>query len=303
MKSKKVIVGVFLFLACAIGSCGAGSGIQYDFSRELAKLKGKEINESSGLACSRINKGVFWTHNDSGDTPRIFAIDRKGRTLATVTIRNAKSVDWEDMCSFAINGKSYLLLADVGDNARRRKYVTLYLVKEPKLKAKKFNRKFTIPLVQKINFTYAGGPDNCQAVAVDPISKTVVIITKGKKEIYLLKIPVKPTNETFVLKRVGKLNIMSPTGMDISPDGRRAVVVTYLSGYEYVRQPKESWADAFKRKPRVLLLPLRRQGESICFGPDGRNLYLTSEKVPAPLIEIPAKKEKKKSKSAAKDNS
>lgn len=282
----------FLFVACVIASCGAESGIQYGSGEELARLEAGEINESSGLACSRINKAVFWTHNDSGDKPRIFAVSRNGRTLATVNIRNAKAVDWEDMCSFVIGGKSYLLLADTGDNARRRKYVTLYLVEEPRLDVKKFNRKFTIPFVQKINFTYTSGPDDCEAVAVDPISKTIVIVTKCKKELYLLKIPTKPTNETFVLKRAGKLGIPSPTGMDISPDGRRAVVVTYLSGYEYNRKPNESWADAFAHEPRMIFLPLRAQGETICFGPGGRNLYLTSEKVPTPLIKIPAKQKK-----------
>jgi hypothetical protein len=291
MKPKRVIAALFFFVPCVIASCSVGSGIQYGSSRELVKLKGKEINESSGLACGKINKGVFWTHNDSGDKPRIFAIDRSGRTLATVNIRNAKAVDWEDMCSFMLNGKSYLLLGDTGDNKGTRKCVTLYLVEEPKLDLKKFNRKLTIPFKQKINFTYADGPDDCEAVAVDPIDKVVAIVTKGKKQLYLLKlkIPAKPTDETFVLQCVGKLDIPSPTGMDISPDARRAVVVTYLWGYEYTREANESWADAFKRSPQTIHLPLRKQGETICFGPDGRNLYLTSEKTPTPLIEIPAK--------------
>jgi hypothetical protein len=75
--------------------------------------------------------------------------------------------------------------------------------------------------------------------------------------------------------------------MDISPDGRRAVVLTYGSAYEYTRLGKESWGDAFARKGRELKMPTRRQGESICYGPDGKTLYLTSEKLPTPLLEVP----------------
>ena len=38
---------------------------------------------------------------------------------------------------------------------------------------------------------------------------------------------------------------------------------------------------------REIGMPLRIQGESICYGPDGKTLYLTSEKLPTPLWEVP----------------
>ena len=75
--------------------------------------------------------------------------------------------------------------------------------------------------------------------------------------------------------------------MDISPDGLRAVVLTYGNAYEYVRGPKETWAEGFGREPRVIKMPRRAQGESICYGHDGTTLYLTSEKLPTPLLEVP----------------
>ena len=31
-----------------------------------------ELRESSGLGISRTRPGVFWTHNDSGDRPRLY---------------------------------------------------------------------------------------------------------------------------------------------------------------------------------------------------------------------------------------
>ena len=77
-----------------------------------------------------------------------------------------------------------------------------------------------------------------------------------------------------------------PTDMDISPDGRRAVILTYRDAYEYRRGRDESWAKAFARKPRRLKMPWRMQGEAIAYGTDGRTLYLVSEGKSQPLWEI-----------------
>ncbi len=44
------------------------------------------INEASGLAASRRNDGVLYTHNDSGDTGRVFAITTQGFTVGILII-------------------------------------------------------------------------------------------------------------------------------------------------------------------------------------------------------------------------
>lgn len=56
------------------------------------------INEASGLAASRRHPGVLYTHNDSGDQARIFALDSEdGRTLAEYQITPSDNYDWEDL--------------------------------------------------------------------------------------------------------------------------------------------------------------------------------------------------------------
>ena len=75
--------------------------------------------------------------------------------------------------------------------------------------------------------------------------------------------------------------------MDISPDGLRAVVLTYGHAREYARRADESWSKAFARKERIIVMPRRKQGESICYGEDGKTLYLTSEGKSQPLWEVP----------------
>ena len=96
------------------------------------------------------------------------------------------------------------------------------------------------------------------------------------------------TTASVTARVVAEIVIQTVVAMDISPDGMRAVLLTYGPAYEYVRWQGETWAEAFARFPRTIVTPPRSQGESICFGPKGLNLYLTSEKLPAPLWEVPA---------------
>ena len=263
--------------------------IQYAKGRQIAILADKQINESSGLACGWVNRGVFWTHNDSGDKPRIFAFNAKGQNLATCTIAGAKALDWEDMCSFGMGRSAILLIGDVGDNSRKRSHRTLYAVHEPRLDLGRRNAKVSLKLAQSINYRYSEGPQNCESIAVDPTTRTIYLITKvlgGTCKAYALPWPKRTSSKVIEIKPIATLKIAIATAMDISPDGRRAVVLTYGSAYEYTRTGKETWGEALARQGRVLDMPPRRQGESICYGPDGKTLYLTSEKLPTPLLEV-----------------
>ena len=276
---------------------GEAERITYGKGRELAKLANRIIDESSGLACGRRNKGVFWTHNDSGGRTRIFALNHKGEDLATVEIAGAQARDWEDMASFTAGGKHLLLLADVGDNAAERMACTLYAVQEPPLRPGARAAKPTVRVAQAIPFRYEDGPHNCESVGVDPTSRTIYLVSKerGRKcKVYELPWPKRGATRPAVARAIATLAIPAATGMDISPDGLRAVVLTYAHALEYVRRPGETWARGFSRKGRLILVPRRKQGESICYGADGKTLYLTSEKLPTPLLEVPVVAKKSK---------
>ena len=78
------------------------------------------VVEASGIAASWRVNGVWWVHNDSGDSARVFAIGSDGRDLGEFALSGATAVDWEDIVAgpgpaFAV---SYLYLADIGDNAK-----------------------------------------------------------------------------------------------------------------------------------------------------------------------------------------
>ena len=250
---------------------------------EQVTIANKKIHESSGLAHSLRYKGLLWTHNDSGSKAVVYGVGLDGKDHGAVKIKGATSVDWEDMCSFYKNKTPYLLIADVGDNKERRKNLTLHILEEPKPGTK------SVEVQQTIRFTYEDGPHNCESIAVDRSTNTAYLVTKKKENecgIYALHIPHSPTTKTLKAKRIGTIPAFLATGMDISPDGKKAVIVTYLLALEYTRKANETWAQAFAKKPTILQVPPRSQGEAICYGLDSSTLYLTSEKLPAPLFKL-----------------
>ena len=98
------------------------------------------IEEMSGIVRSRWQENVWWVHNDSGDEPRLFAIDSTGAVHAApwhagdyatgaaadtsskpawpgVQIGAATHIDYEDVAA----GDSTLYLGDIGNNGNARR--------------------------------------------------------------------------------------------------------------------------------------------------------------------------------------
>lgn len=89
-------------------------------SNEIAQFD-DILEESSGLAW---HDGKLWTHNDSGDSARLFQVDPQGTILREVMVSNVRNVDWESMAHDA----EYLYIADTGNNANRRSQLQIYRI-------------------------------------------------------------------------------------------------------------------------------------------------------------------------------
>jgi hypothetical protein len=273
-------------LSAAANDCGV---VKYGRPRELGRFEDKRINESSGIARSLLRKDCFWTHND-GNTPRLYCIDKQGEIVGLVRLQDAEFEDCEDIASFTRGGKNYLLYGDVGDNDFDRREYRLHLFEEPVLKGggKKPQR---VDVAMTIAFRYPDGTHNCEAVAVDPTSGKVYLVTKEEVQstkIYELELPAEPLARPLEAKLVARLDVRMAAALDISPDGRRAMLLTDRAAYEFSRAADEDWRAGFNRSPCRLATPPRQNGESICYGDDGKTLYLTSEGRGEPLWEIPA---------------
>lgn len=293
---KRILGKLGVTVACVVASVLAAAGttprIAYQRPNKLAVLANEKINESSGLACGRRNPGVFWTHNDSGGKPRLFALNLKGEDLATFDIAGANARDWEDIASVRMGKRDLLLIADTGNNLNLAMPGRVYVVAEPKLDTHKRKVRSKLKCIQCIRFRLEDGWFDSESMGVDPVRKRIYFVTKPRKKgqqstAYELRWPVQPSRKVFLAKRLTVLKgVNTATAMDISPDGLRAVVLTYGHAYEYLRRKDETWAEGFARPPRVIVMPRRSQGESICYGADGKTLYLTSENLPTPLWQV-----------------
>jgi len=259
----------------------------------LCELENVRVTESSGVAASHRVEGVYWTHNDSGDGANLYAFDEKGTDLGTYTLSGAKSIDWEDMASAKVGGVSYLYVADVGDNARVRKEVVVYRVREPE--AKMGNH--TITKFDAYSLKYPDGAHDCEALIVTP-KEELILITKertGHPGVYMASI--RNSKDSYTLVKLGELKMDNAvqanrwvTGADMSPDGKFVVVRTYFTAYLYDNMStlydnsKGFW---FEQAPRLLRIPFEKQGEGICFDMFKNRLLTTSEGKPCRVSIVP----------------
>lgn len=270
--------------------------VEYDKPIQRGELENPAITESSGLAVSRVHPNLYWTHNDSGHGAALFAVGGAGEDRAQFTVVGLRNRDWEDIASFTLDDKSYLLVGDVGDNQQTHEHGTLILIAEPEVKDTDHQRRGMLRPERLVHFIYEDGPGNCEAIAVDTTKRKVLLIQKvalGACGVYELPLEDNADDDArrmHTASRIGQLWINMVTAADISPDGRRLIVGTYGPSYELTRTGDESWADALKKQPRRLDMPQRRQGESLCYDTDGESLVLTSEKRPTPLWHVPAMK-------------
>jgi hypothetical protein len=233
----------------------------------------------------------------------LYRIGLNGEDLGSVTVPDAQAGDWEDIAAFDDAGGPALLIGDIGDNFSLRKTSTLYAVRDG-------GRDEGVRLLWKLPFRYADGTRDCEALAVDPIRREILLITKRDKppRIYRLPLPDQPPRGEQIARFAGELpNLLplktderlraplaspfynSPTAFDVSRDGLAAVVVTPRDAYLYRRSPLESWADALQRPGQVIGLPRFSEIEAGALSADGRWLYIGSEGRPAPFarIELP----------------
>src|SRR5262249_46522284 len=92
------------------------------------------LRELSGFAASRVHRGIFWAHNDSGNVLALYAMRADGSIAATFPLRGATARDPEDIavgpCSAGAD-RSCIYLGDIGDNGARRTSVQILKVTEP----------------------------------------------------------------------------------------------------------------------------------------------------------------------------
>jgi hypothetical protein len=250
-------------------------------ARVTGRVGAAEATELSGLALSRSNRGVLWTHNDSGDLPRVFAVAPDGRLLADVAVTGAENVDWEDIAVGPAPGAGdALYIGDIGDNAARRSFVVVYRVPEPQLAG---GMPGATAAARALRLRYPDRPHDAEALLVDPSSGAIFIVTKylgGTARVFAAG--ARAGNTATTLRRAGTMSLgfgEEITAGDVSADGRTIVLRTYDRAFVWSRRGGESVASALRRRPctaRADLL-VEGQAEALALTRDGRAFYTVPE--------------------------
>ncbi|MDJ0916890.1 MAG: hypothetical protein QNJ05_03935 [Woeseiaceae bacterium] len=268
----------------------------------IGRIDIPEVDEASGLARSQRDPDLMWVHNDDGK-PRVYAFDRAGQKRGRLTLEDARNRDWEDMSSFTLDGKPYLLIADVGDNMRRRKSVILYIVEEPDLGD---DDKVRSDTAWEIELRFPDGPRDVESVTVDIENERVLLLSKRDLPPVLYSVPLRPEeDDTVTATRLGEIRSLppprrsdvvaapkskswfwQPTAIDLHGD--TAVILTYRALYWYNRQQGESWFDALNRKPERQSLGRIPNAESAAINADRSAAVVTVERKRPPFYRAPS---------------
>lgn len=288
-----------LLLALPAIATAAAPGLRWSPAEYAGTFIDPALDEVSGMAASHAQPGLYWAHNDSGNEPKLILVRPNGERVASLKAEGAINTDWEDVASFTLDGRSYLLVADTGDNGGIRETLTLWVFEEPA--APKDGD--SLRLAWKVDFRWQDGARDCEAVAVDAARGEVLLISKKRVPPEIYRLPLRPAAGMQIAELLGKIQgVEQPseadlklnpvygryrsqiTAADLSPNGRVLAILNYHSIYFLVRQPNEAWADTLKRPPSQLRYPWLPQAEALAWSIDGRSLLVASEQQPYPIL-------------------
>jgi hypothetical protein len=257
---------------------------------EIGKLD-SAVSESSGMAISRKIPNRSYRHNDSGDRARFFVMDVDGSNARRVTVTGANPYDWEDMAIGPCDRTSdCLFFGDIGDNDRRRKTLELVVVRE------RATFPASVAADYRVTLRYPDGAHNAEAMAVHP-NGSVYIATKDPVRLQLFRLKPEQWRSGTGVQTLEQVMVWDwasllpgslalgrvATAMDITPDGKRFVILTYVEAAEFLfdlSKPipdQNTWREG--RQYRRIPITTLEQEEAIAWLPDGRGFLYDTEKV------------------------
>ncbi len=308
MRTRLALVALFAMCLIAPTQARAAETVCSRFGNGsvAGQVANARLTEISGLVASRRYPGVFWTHNDSGGKPEVFALAVDGTNLGSYAFPGAIAVDWEDIGIGPKSGAdgSFVYAADIGDNAAElpadvlgatRPFVTVYRAPEPSDAPKAPGLALTG--VERFNLNYPNGRDDAEALFVDPISGDLVIVTKspiGQSRILTAPAASMVDGATITMVDHGTIRILPTTaastfpgtfvtGADISLDGSLILVRTYQAVLAFSRQSGESVATALHRESCNAPQASEQQGEAIAIATDMSRYVTIGEGIHSPI--------------------
>ena len=258
--------------------CSVASASTYEPGQVVGQVDSERLNEISGLVASRRYPEVFWVHNDSGDNPYVYAINRQGKLLGTFQVSGAKAVDWEDIAWSPGETTDILYLADIGDNTAQRQEITVYSIAEPNIAlGQGASVVMTEPATVR-HYSYPDGPYDAETLLIDPVNRDLYIVTKRQLYSRLYRAPLSGEKDGGKdLEFITVLPVGFVVGGDVATDGSAIVLRTLTQAWVWQRSKNTSFKLCFSGPKQMVTLLSEPQGEAICFSRKSYGIYTISE--------------------------
>jgi hypothetical protein len=288
---KKILLTLIVILS--VHSINAQE-IYFGSRQDKGVISDSLLTELSGIDDSRMNPDILWMHNDEGNRNEIYALDKRGRMRAIVRFDSLHFTDPEDI-SVAIDSrdeKSYIYIADVGDNDATRDYAVIYKVPEPMVAALSESvQVININQTESLKFNYPDGSRDCEAMLYDETDNTIYVISKREKNARVYSLDWITTSTAVTAEYICELpygnegfGASGVTGADMSIDGSEVLVRQYGKVHYYVKNSGESIKDVLSATPLQTPYIPEPQGEAVCFDNVTDGFYTVSERSPLNII-------------------
>ena len=247
------------------------------------------LDESSGLAASAVEPGVFWTMNDDTE-PVLFALDTTGADLGRVRLAGARNLDWETISVGPCEGNGCLYAGDTGDNEAVRRTRLIYRTPEPRRRGGRFPA--SVPAAH-LEYRYSDGPKDVEAMWVGADESIWLVSKRPARDsttgrhrsalVYRIGKEAWQATGVVVAQLVDSLPIIpgsAPgrliTDASLAPDRRLLALRTYTELYLIDADPATGRPSAGAPRRVCDLTPVQeRQGEGVAWL-DGSGTFLLS---------------------------
>lgn len=254
---------------------------------EMLTIEFEPINEMSGLVRSRRFEDVYWIHNDSGDTARLFAVNGRGEVLFPsfmqrmyygekveegkqpwpgLAVEVAANLDWEDI---AVDDEM-IYIAEMGNNDNARRDLGVYVIPEPNPRSVGRTRSLKfVPVRYPDQEEFPAQQWRYDNEAMFVFNDKLYFLTKHRRRgepmgwepgTDLYRLNSMKTGEFNVLEKVDEHEqITLVTGADVSPDSKHLVVLCYTQLWVFKRPRRgDKWLST---DPRMIPLIFEQTGQ------------------------------------------
>jgi hypothetical protein len=260
----------------------------------------------SGIVKSRRYENVWWVHNDSGDRPRLFAIDsvgaahlapwRDGRyetgpvavdtsdqaAWPGLALGNAAHIDYEDIA----RDDSTLYVGDIGNNGNARRDLGIYVVPEPYFYARRTRPMTHLRIRYPDQETFPAAEWHYDAEALFVADGRLHVLTKRREGQQIGELEAGTTLYRLDTRHPHRVNTLTPvdrhasipppTAAALSPSGDRLAVLCATGIWLFPRP--DDGTHWLSTEPRRLRLSKERlqQAEAVTWD-DPQTLRITNE--------------------------